>query len=112
MSTESRNFTLTEYLLTKQSQFPHATVRLCGCVWCHSLTFVWLRYPLHLAPQKQGKFTRLLNALEIASKYVSSKVRAAGLLALFGEEGSTNVQGEIVKKVRKGKRCKTFLSVV
>jgi fructose-1,6-bisphosphatase I len=47
----------------------------------------------------RGKLTTLLNAFEVASKYVSSKVRAAGLFALYGAEGSTNVQGELVKKL-------------
>lgn len=32
-------------------------------------------------------------------RYVSSKVRAAGLLDLYGAQGSTNVQGEEVKKL-------------
>jgi fructose-1,6-bisphosphatase len=57
-----------------------------------------------------------MHSIEMASKYVSSKVRAAGLLSLYGEEGSVNVQvrlslvlhsltsdtgsqGEVVKKV-------------
>jgi len=40
-----------------------------------------------------------LHSIEIASKFVSSKVRAAGLFRLYGAEGSTNVQGEVVKKL-------------
>lgn len=35
----------------------------------------------------------LLHAIEIASKFVSSQVRAAGIFDLYGVEGSTNVQG-------------------
>jgi fructose-1,6-bisphosphatase I len=50
-------------------------------------------------PEATGQLTILLHAIEIASKYVSSKVRAAGLFSLYGVEGSTNVQGEVVKKL-------------
>jgi len=46
-----------------------------------------------------GQLSILLHSIEIASKFVSSKVRAAGLLRLYGSEGSTNVQGEQVKKL-------------
>jgi len=41
----------------------------------------------------------LLNAIETACKFISSQVRAAGLLDLHGVEGTTNVQGEEVKKL-------------
>jgi fructose-1,6-bisphosphatase I len=77
-------------------------------------------------PEATGQFTILLHSIEIACKYISSKVRAAGndffppslfllfafvfalfsrgggnagLLNLYGAEGSTNVQGEVVKKL-------------
>jgi len=50
-------------------------------------------------PEATGQLSILLNSIEIASKYISSKVRAAGLLRLLGMEGSTNVQGEAVKKL-------------
>jgi len=46
-----------------------------------------------------GELSTLLHAIEIATKYTSSQVRNAGLLHLYGEEGSTNVQGEQVKKL-------------
>jgi fructose-1,6-bisphosphatase I len=46
-----------------------------------------------------GDLTILLNAVELASKFISSKVRAAGLLNLYGLEGQVNVQGEEVKKL-------------
>ena len=65
------NLTLTQFILENRDQYPHST----------------------------GQFTRLLNAVENASKFVSSKVRAAGLFELYGAEGSTNVQGEQVKKL-------------
>lgn len=47
----------------------------------------------------QGQLCILLHAIEIATKYISSKVRAAGLFRLYGAEGSVNVQGEVVKKL-------------
>jgi len=50
-------------------------------------------------PQATGDFSILLHAFEIASKYVSSKVRAAGLFNLYGFEGSTNATGDAVKKL-------------
>jgi fructose-1,6-bisphosphatase len=37
----------------------------------------------------------LLHAIEIASKYVSAQVRAAGIFDLYGVEGTTNVQGYV-----------------
>jgi len=46
-----------------------------------------------------GDFSILLHAFEIASKYVSSKVRAAGLFDLYGADGSTNATGDVVKKL-------------
>jgi Fructose-1-6-bisphosphatase, N-terminal domain len=63
--------TLTQYILAQQHDFPEAT----------------------------GSFSTLLHAIEIASKYISSKVRCAGLFNLYGVEGTTNVQGEVVKKL-------------
>eukprot|EP01114_Cavostelium_apophysatum_P012164 TRINITY_DN2699_c0_g1_i1.p1 TRINITY_DN2699_c0_g1~~TRINITY_DN2699_c0_g1_i1.p1 ORF type:complete len:368 (+),score=79.86 TRINITY_DN2699_c0_g1_i1:90-1106(+) len=53
----------------------------------------------HNHPEASGQMTILLHSIEIASKFVSSKVRAAGLFRLYGAEGSTNVQGETVKKL-------------
>jgi len=49
--------------------------------------------------EASGDLSILLHAFEIASKYVSSQVRAAGIFKLFGAEGSVNVQGEEVKKL-------------
>lgn len=65
------NLTLTQFVIENQTRYPHAS----------------------------GQFTSLLNAIETASKFVSSKVRAAGLFSLYGAEGTTNVQGEVVKKL-------------
>jgi len=50
-------------------------------------------------PEASGDLSILLHAFEIASKFVSSQVRAAGIFNLYGLEGSTNVQGEEVKKL-------------
>jgi len=50
-------------------------------------------------PEASGQLSILLHSIEISSKFVSSKVRAAGLFRLYGIEGSTNVQGEVVKKL-------------
>jgi len=60
----------------------------------------------HFFLQRQQRFTEatgdlsiLLNSIETASKFISSKVRSAGILNLYGVEGTTNVQGEEVKKL-------------
>jgi len=50
-------------------------------------------------PNATGELTTLLNSLLTAIKAVSSSVRKAGIQKLFGIEGSTNVQGEEVKKL-------------
>jgi fructose-1,6-bisphosphatase I len=50
-------------------------------------------------PQATGELTQLLNALLTAIKAVSSAVRRAGLANLYGMAGSTNIQGEDVKKL-------------
>lgn len=50
-------------------------------------------------PQSTGQLSILLHSIEIASKYISSKVRAAGLFKLYGVEGSTNATGDVVKKL-------------
>jgi len=50
-------------------------------------------------PQSTGQLSILLHSIEIASKYISSKVRAAGLFRLLGVEGSTNATGDVVKKL-------------
>jgi len=50
-------------------------------------------------PERKGDFSILLHSFEIASKYVSSKVRAAGIFNLYGAEGTTNTSGDSVKKL-------------
>ncbi len=46
-------------------------------------------------------------AQQTATKFIASKCRSAGILNMFGEEGSTNVQGEHVKKVSRRRRLAT-----
>jgi fructose-1,6-bisphosphatase I len=50
-------------------------------------------------PEATGELTTLLNALQTSIKAVSSAVRMAGIAKLYGIAGSTNVQGEEVKKL-------------
>ncbi|XP_015790657.1 fructose-1,6-bisphosphatase 1 isoform X1 [Tetranychus urticae] len=50
-------------------------------------------------PGATGEMTTLLNALATAIKAMSSAVRKAGIAKLYGIAGSTNVQGEEVKKL-------------
>lgn len=50
-------------------------------------------------PDATGDLTNLLTSLLTAIKAISSAVRKAGLAQLYGLAGSTNVQGEDVKKL-------------
>jgi len=50
-------------------------------------------------PTAQGDLTQLLASIQSAVKAISAAVRRAGIAKLFGVEGSTNVQGEQVKKL-------------
>ena len=45
-------------------------------------------------PNATGEFSRLINDIGIAAKYVNREVNKAGLADILGLEGSTNVQGE------------------
>ena len=63
----SRIVTLSEFIIERQSEFPHAT----------------------------GELTRILSAIELASKVVSREVNKAGLAEdILGAFGAENVQGE------------------
>ncbi|CAL8068191.1 unnamed protein product [Calicophoron daubneyi] len=46
-----------------------------------------------------GELSQLMNGLQTATKAVSSAVRRAGLVHLYGLTGTSNVQGEEVKKL-------------
>lgn len=50
-------------------------------------------------PGATGDLTNLLTSLLTAIKAISSAVRKAGLVSLFGVAGKTNIQGEEVKKL-------------
>lgn len=63
--------TLTEFIVEKQAEYPHAT----------------------------GELTRLLNDIGIAAKFVNREVNRAGLGDVMGYVGEVNVQGEEQKKL-------------
>jgi fructose-1,6-bisphosphatase I len=46
-----------------------------------------------------ASFTRLMNDIATASKIVNREINKAGLVDIIGDAGSTNVQGEEVKKL-------------
>ncbi|HED11013.1 MAG TPA: class 1 fructose-bisphosphatase [Caldithrix abyssi] len=50
-------------------------------------------------PTATGEFTNLINDLAFAIKLISYNTNKAGLLGVLGEAGTTNVQGEQVKKL-------------
>ena len=50
-------------------------------------------------PYAKGELSRLLRDIGIASKIVNREVNKAGLVDILGEHGTTNVQGEEVKKL-------------
>jgi fructose-1,6-bisphosphatase I len=50
-------------------------------------------------PYAKGDLSRLLNHIGVAAKLVNREVNKAGLVDILGEAGSTNVQGESVKKL-------------
>ena len=50
-------------------------------------------------PYAKGELSRLLRDIGIASKIVNREVNKAGLADILGEHGTTNIQGEKVKKL-------------
>ncbi|WKY15524.1 hypothetical protein Q1695_000759 [Nippostrongylus brasiliensis] len=50
-------------------------------------------------PSASGDFTNLLTSLLVAVKAISKATQKAGLAQLYGIAGSTNIQGEAVKKL-------------
>lgn len=68
---DSNAMTLTRFVLAEQKKFKHAT----------------------------GDLSQLLTCIQTAVKAVSSAVRKAGIAQLHGISGTTNVQGEQVKKL-------------
>ena len=66
----SKITTLTEFVIQRQSEYPHA----------------------------KGALTRLLNDIATAAKIVNREINAAGLVDILGTVGKDNVQGETQKK--------------
>lgn len=50
-------------------------------------------------PYAKGELSRLLRDIGIAAKIINREINKAGLMDIFGETGSVNVQGEIQKKL-------------
>ena len=50
-------------------------------------------------PYAKGELSRLLSHIGVAAKIVNREVNKAGLVDILGEYGTTNVQGETVKKL-------------
>jgi fructose-1,6-bisphosphatase I len=50
-------------------------------------------------PFAKGELSRLLRDIGIAAKIVNREVNKAGLVDILGEHGTTNIQGEEVKKL-------------
>lgn len=71
MYTPQRVITLGQFIIERQSDFPYA----------------------------KGELSRLLRDIGIAAKMVNREVNKAGLVDILGDYGSTNVQGEEVKKL-------------
>lgn len=63
--------TLTEFIIERQSEYPHA----------------------------KGALTRLLNDIATAAKIVNREINSAGLVDILGYMGKENVQGEDQKKL-------------
>jgi hypothetical protein len=53
----------------------------------------------HRHPQAKGDLTLLLQSVQVACKIISSAIRKASLINLYGLAGATNVQGEDQKKL-------------
>ncbi|NOZ47991.1 MAG: class 1 fructose-bisphosphatase [Chlorobi bacterium] len=68
---EYQGITLNEFIIQRQTNFPYA----------------------------KGELSRLLSHIGIAAKIINREVNKAGLVDILGETGTTNVQGESVKKL-------------
>ncbi len=71
MVTRYKITTLTEFIIQRQSEYPHA----------------------------KGALTRLLNDIATAAKIVNREINAAGLVDILGAAGQDNIQGEAQKKL-------------
>ena len=68
---ENRVITLEEFIIQGQNKFPGAT----------------------------GELSQLLRDIGLASKIISREVNKAGITNILGEDGSTNIHGESVRKL-------------
>ncbi|OUU01940.1 MAG: class 1 fructose-bisphosphatase [Bacteroidetes bacterium MED-G17] len=50
-------------------------------------------------PSSSGNLSKIFRDIKLAAKIVNRDVRKAGLVDILGEHGSTNIQGEEVKKL-------------
>ena len=50
-------------------------------------------------PGSTGQFSWLMSGVALATRMIGSYIRRAGLIDVWGEHGTTNVQGETVKKL-------------
>jgi fructose-1,6-bisphosphatase I len=50
-------------------------------------------------PTATGAFTNILHDIALAAKIISREVNKAGLVDILGQAGTTNVHGEVVKKL-------------
>ena len=71
MAHRSKITTLTQFIIQRQSEYPHA----------------------------KGALTRLLNDIATAAKIVNREINAAGLVDILGTVGKENIQGETQKKL-------------
>ncbi len=71
MVNRSKITTLTEFIIKRQYEYPHA----------------------------KGALTRLLNDIATAAKIVNREINAAGLVDILGTVGKENIQGETQKKL-------------
>lgn len=83
MYTPQRVITLGQFIIERQSDFPYA----------------------------KGELSRLLRDIGIAAKMVNREVNKAGLVDILGDYGSTNVQGEEVKKIRCLRQRTIYISI-
>lgn len=65
---------------------------------CMTLTR-WILRQQRNFPQATGDLSQLLNSIQSAVKSISTAVRKAGIMNLFGVAGATNIQGEDQKKL-------------
>lgn len=58
-----------------------------------------MRAQREYSPDASGQFSWLLSAITLSTKVIGSYVRRAGLVNVWGEQGTENVQGEVQQKL-------------